>query len=84
MKKLLPLLLCYVLTQTQCFAISGGPDYGGSGNVNTTGSYSGILQGVTEADPSSSGAPAIPGDPGPRRPSTPPRRPTPWAFSISS
>ena len=65
MKKLLPLLICYVLTQSQCFAISGGPDYGGNGNVNTTGSYSGIIQGVTESDPVSTGAPAIPGDPVP-------------------
>ena len=62
MKKLLPLLLSYVLMQGQCFAISGGPDYGGSGHVSTTGSYSGIIQGVTEIDPSSGGAPAIPGD----------------------
>ena len=62
MKKLLPLLVCYVLTQSQCFALSGGPVYGGNGNVNTVGSYSGTLQGVTEIDPTSSGAPAIPGD----------------------
>ena len=65
MKKLLPVLICYVLTQTQCFALSGGPVYGGSGNVSTTGSYSGTLQGVTEIDGSTSGAPAIPGDPVP-------------------
>ncbi len=63
MKKLLPLLICYVLTQSQCFAISGGPVYGGSGNVSTTGSYSGTLQGVTEIDPSTSSGPSIPGDP---------------------
>ncbi len=62
MKKLLPLLISYVLMQGQCFAIDGGPDYGGSGNVSTTGSYSGIIQGVTEVDPISSGAPTIPGD----------------------
>lgn len=63
-KKLLPLLLCYVLTQSQCFAISGGPNYGGSGNVNTVGSYSGVLQGASESDASgtTSGAPPIPGD----------------------
>ena len=63
MKKLLPLLVCYALTQGQCFAISGGPDYGGNGNVNTIGSYSGVIQGATETDPTSGGAPAIPGDP---------------------
>ena len=62
MKKLLPLLICYVLTQGQCYAISGGPDYGGNGNVSTTGSYSGIIQGVTETDGATGGAPAIPGD----------------------
>ena len=64
MKKLLPLLICYVLMQGQCFAISGGPVYGGGGRVNTVGSYSGTIQGVTEVD-NSSGAPAIPGDPVP-------------------
>ncbi len=63
MKKLLPLLICYVLMQGQCFAISGGPVYGGAGHVNVTGSYSGIIQGVTEVDPSVSGATNIPGDP---------------------
>ena len=62
MKKLLPLLICYVLTQGQCYAISGGPVYGGNGNVKTTGSYSGTIQGVTETDAGASGAPAIPGD----------------------
>ncbi len=62
MKKLLPLLICYVLTQGQCYAISGGPDYGGGSNVSTVGSYSGIIQGATETDGSSTGAPAIPGD----------------------
>ena len=73
MKKILPLLICYVLTQTQCFALSGGPVYGGSGNVSTTGSYSGTLQGVTEIDGStgSGGAPAIPGDPVPGGTNTP-------------
>ena len=45
---------------TQCLAISGGPVYGGSGNVSTIGSYSGILQGVTEIDASSSSAPRSP------------------------
>ncbi len=62
MKKLLPLLISYVLMQGQCFALSGGPVYGGNGHVNTVGSYSGILQGVTEVDPSTSSATAIPGD----------------------
>lgn len=61
MKKLLPLLICYVLTQGQCFAISGGPVYG-NGGVSTTGSYSGIIQGVTETDAAGSSVPAIPGD----------------------
>ena len=64
MKKLLPLLICYVLTQSQCYALSGGPVYGGSGNVNVVGTYSGIIQGLTETD-AASGAVAIPGDPVP-------------------
>ncbi len=64
MKKLLPLLICYVLMQGQCFAISGGPNYGGNGTISTIGSYSGLIQGVTESD-AGNGAPVIPGDPVP-------------------
>ena len=61
MKKLLPLLLCYVLTATQCFAISGGPVFGGGRSINVIGSYSGVIQGVSESD--SSQGPPIPGEP---------------------
>ncbi len=42
MKKLLPILLCYVLMTSQVFAISGGPVYGGS-SINPVGVYSGVI-----------------------------------------
>ncbi len=62
MKKLFPLLLCYVLMATQCYAISGGPVYGGGRSVNVIGAYSGVIQGVSQTD--SSQGPSIPGEPG--------------------
>ena len=43
MKALLGCLLCLVLTSAQCFAVSGGPDYGKGGTVRTTGIYAGVL-----------------------------------------
>ena len=61
MKKLLPLLLCYVLMSTQCYALSGGPVYGGGRSVDVIGAYSGVIQGVSQTD--SSQGPIIPGDP---------------------
>ena len=60
-KKVFPLLLIYVFMTTQCWAISGGPNYG-RGTVSTIGTYSGTITGVTESDASTTG-PAIPGDP---------------------
>jgi hypothetical protein len=66
MKAVFPLLLCYVLTTAQTFALSGGPIFGG-GRVSTTGIYSGVLQGQEEIDSTTSG-PAIPGDPIPTDP----------------
>ena len=45
MKKLLPILLCYVLMTSQVFAISGGPTFG-SGRVSPIGTYSGVLVGT--------------------------------------
>ena len=42
MKKLLPILLCYVLMTTQVYAISGGPVFGGSG-IDPIGTYSGVI-----------------------------------------
>ncbi len=42
MKKVLPILLCYVLMTTQVYAISGGPVFGGGG-VNPIGVYSGVI-----------------------------------------
>lgn len=61
MKKLFPLLLCYVLTTTQCFAISGGPVFGGGRSINVVGAYSGVIQGISETDAGS--GPPIPGEP---------------------
>ena len=62
MKKILPVLLCYVLCASQTYAVSGGPVFG-AGGVVVTGSYSGVLEGVTETDDQAGGGPAIPGDP---------------------
>lgn len=62
MKKLFPLLLCYILMATQCYAISGGPVYGGGRSINVVGAYSGTIIGVSETD--SSQGPPIPGEPG--------------------
>ena len=42
MKKLLPILLCYVLMTTQVYAISGGPVFG-DGGVSPVGTYSGVI-----------------------------------------
>ena len=61
LKKVFPLLLSYVFVTTQCWAISGGPNYG-NGIVSAIGTYSGVLVGLTEADATTSG-PTIPGDP---------------------
>lgn len=49
MKKLLPILLCYLLMTSQVFAVSGGPSFGG-GNVNPIGTYSGLIQVNREID----------------------------------
>lgn len=42
MKKVLSLLVAFVFLQTQSWAHSGGPDYGGAG-VTLTGVYAGVL-----------------------------------------
>ena len=49
MKKLLPILLCYVLMTTQAYAISGGPVFGGGG-LNPVGTYSGVINVTKELD----------------------------------
>ncbi len=49
MKKLLPILLCYVLMTTQVYAISGGPVFGGS-DLNPVGTYSGVINVTKELD----------------------------------
>lgn len=69
----LAVLLCQVLAVTQVFAIAGGPPIGsgftggGGTTLNLTGTYSGVLQGLTASSPSGSSdvPPAIPGDPDP-------------------
>ena len=42
MKTILGSLLCFVLFASECFALSGGPQYGGG--VNVVGAYAGVLQ----------------------------------------
>lgn len=49
MKKLLPILLCYILMTSQVFAISGGPVFGGGG-TDPQGTYSGIITVNTKLD----------------------------------
>ena len=61
MKKILPVLLCYVLSASQVLALSGGPVFT-TGAVNPTGRYSGVIEGLTETNDITGSAPAIPGD----------------------
>lgn len=61
-KKVFPLLLSYVFLTTQCWALDGGPDYG-RGIISTIGTYSGVINGLTESDAATAGGPDIPGDP---------------------
>jgi hypothetical protein len=42
MKAILGSLLCFVLFASECFALSGGPQY--PGGTNVVGSYAGVLQ----------------------------------------
>ena len=49
MKKILPILLCYVLMCTQAYAISGGPVFGGNA-LNPVGTYSGVITVNQELD----------------------------------
>jgi len=42
MKILLACLMCLVLMASQCFAISGGPVFGGA-QLTVTGSYAGVF-----------------------------------------
>jgi hypothetical protein len=44
-KALFGSLLCLVLATSECFALSGGPVYGG-GKANVVGTYAGVLQGA--------------------------------------
>ena len=64
-RAILAVLLCQVLAVTQVFAIAGGPPIGGGGGgfagggaaLNLTGTYSGVLQGLTETSPTTGGGP---------------------------
>ena len=50
MKKVLSLLLVFVFLQTQSWALSGGPNYSGSGTAaSLVGTYSGVLTGPVNA-----------------------------------
>ncbi len=49
MKAIFGSLLCLVLTTSHCFAVKGGPVFGG-GNVVTTGIYAGVLYPVQGAN----------------------------------
>jgi hypothetical protein len=61
MKKILPVLLCYVLSASQMYAVSGGPVF--TSDISPIGTYSGVIEGITETDDSTTSGPAIPGDP---------------------
>jgi hypothetical protein len=43
MKILLACLMCLVLGASECFAIGGGPVFGGGGQVTVTGTYAGVF-----------------------------------------
>lgn len=49
MKKLLPLLLCYVFLTSESWALSGGPVFGGGSTGTTIGTYAGVL--IPDNDP---------------------------------
>ena len=49
MKKVLSLLLVFVFLQTQSWALSGGPTYGGTATTSLVGTYSGVLTGPVNA-----------------------------------
>jgi hypothetical protein len=61
MKKILPLLLCYVLSASQMYAVSGGPVF--TSNISPVGTFSGVIEGITETDDLNASGPPIPGDP---------------------
>lgn len=54
MKALFASLLCLVFSAAQCFAVKGGPDYGGGG-VGVVGTYAGVLQGFFDPTNPNSG-----------------------------
>jgi hypothetical protein len=57
MKILLACLMCLVLTASECFAISGGPVFGGGTNV--VGTYAGVIKRPSETPPASPPCPLI-------------------------
>jgi hypothetical protein len=61
MKTILPVLLCYLLTASQMYAVDGGPVF--TSNISAIGVFSGVIEGITETDDTVSSGPPIPGDP---------------------
>lgn len=61
MKKILPVLLCYVLSASQLYAVDGGPVF--SSDISPVGEFSGVIEGITETDDIGTSGPPIPGDP---------------------
>jgi hypothetical protein len=61
MKKILPVLLCYVLSASQMYAVSGGPVF--TSGISPVGTFSGVIEGITETDDLIGSGPTIPGDP---------------------
>jgi hypothetical protein len=61
MKKILPVLLCYVLSASQMYAVSGGPVF--TSGISPVGTFSGVIEGITETDDLVGSGPTIPGDP---------------------
>jgi hypothetical protein len=51
MQRVLPLLLAFVFLQTQSWALSGGPNYGGKGGNVPVGTYGGVLLPAASKDP---------------------------------
>ena len=58
MKSLFGALLCFVLAQTQAWAISGGPIYPGS-KTSVVGTYAGVLSPAFCAEPNPANCPAL-------------------------
>lgn len=58
MKNILSLLVAFVFVQTQCWALSGGPHYGGN-TTAVSGTYAGVFTGISSTAAPVAGA--VPG-----------------------